>query len=401
MRLASKFLFLSLIMGSVLSFSGCGTREGLSIRELNELNIVMVTGIDYDLDKKEYVLSIQSVKPATSKGGGISKESVYTAKATGKTIMEASKNLRAVTSGRLIWFHSKTFILGNDLIKNKDLKEVVDFLARNREVRLTAWVLTTDKKALEIITAQPNSEVTLGDELQGIVNNQSEWGKGTILTLKDLINLYENPHEAFVTGQIVQKEGLKKGKKIIAIDGAVVIYHRRYVMDLTREEIVPYQILKKIGKSEAEIIFSIPFDQAEKEDQANTAVQVVVKKRKEKVAIENGNPTLSLDLIMNATVLETGTNENLRTDEAYEEILKKVSSQIRERTESLLAKAQRENKIDIFDFSGLIHRQEKKYWRENEKNWDTIYPQIPVHLSVEWHMVRNGMITQIRRGEQK
>lgn len=396
-----KILLLFLLGTFLLPLTACGTKEGISIRELNELNIVMVTGIDYDLKTGEYIISIQSVKPATSKGGGISKESVYTAKASGKTIMEASKNLRAVTSGKLIWFHSKSFIFGNDLIQNKDLKEVVDFLVRNREVRLTAWVLTTNKQAVDIITAKPNSEVTLGDELQGIVNNQSEWGKGTVLTLKDLVNLYENPHQAFVTGQIIQKEGMKKGKKVVAIEGATAIYHRRYLMELTPDEVIPLQLIKKVSKREPEIIYSIPLHQGSNSSETNTAVKGVVNKRTDKVVIENGLPTININLSMDATVMETGTNESLRDEETYKDILREVSSQIRIRTEELIYKAQKEKKADIFGFSGVIHRQEKKYWREHEKDWDTIYPKMPIHLTVDWNMVRNGMITHIRQGEQK
>lgn len=395
-------VFLLFLLGTlVLPLTACGMKEGISIREINELNIVMVTGLDYDMKTGDYILSIQSVKPATSKGGGVSKESVFTAKAAGKTIMEAAKNLRAVTSGKLIWFHSKSFVFGNDLIKNKDLKEVVDFLARNREIRLTAWVLTTNKTALDIITAKPNSEVTMGNELQGIINNQSEWGKGTILTLKDLVNLYENPHQAFVTGEITQKEGIKKGKKVVAVEGANVIYHRKYLMNLNRNEIIPYQLIKKVGKREPEMIFSIPFDHGEDPSEINTAVQVVVKKRIEKVTIENGLPSININLAMDASVMETGTTQNLRDDEAYKKILQEVSSQIRLQTENLIYKAQKKKKVDIFGFSALIHRQEKKYWRDHETEWEKVYPEIPVHLTIDWNMVRNGMITQIKQGEQK
>lgn len=132
MKKIKVFFLILLLLANVPLLSACGTVSGgVSLRELNQLNVVMATGIDYDPEKKEYIVAIQSVKPATTKGGGISKESVYTAKATGKTIMEASKNLRATTSGKLIWFHSKSFILGGELIKSKDLKEVVDFLARS------------------------------------------------------------------------------------------------------------------------------------------------------------------------------------------------------------------------------------------------------------------------------
>lgn len=398
-----KLFFPVLFLWGIIPFlTACGsTTGGVALRELNQLNVVMVTGIDYDIEKKEYILSIQSVKPATTQDEGISKETVYKAKATGKTIMEAAKNLRASTSGKLIWFHSKTFILGGDLLRTKGFKEVVDFLARNREIRLTAWVLTTHNKATDIITVKPNSEVTLGDELQGIIANQKEWGKSTVLTLKDLINLYENPHQGFVTGHIVEKEGIE-GEKIIAIEGATVIHQQKFLMHLNKEKIKPYQLLKKVGDEEPEIIFNVSLGDGEKEEkEVNTAVQVVVKNRQRKVTLKNGVPAISIRLNMDATIMETGTEENLRTNEVNEKVLQEVSRQMRIQVEDLLYKVQKEMKVDIFDFSGLIHRKEKKYWREHEKNWHDIYPEIPVQMTVDWNLVRNGMISHMEQGEQK
>jgi len=399
----AKILFSVFLLVMVFLLSACGTTSGgVSLRELNQLNVVMVTGIDYDPEKKEYTISIQSVKPATTKGGGISKEGVYMAKATGQTIMEAAKNLRATTSGKLIWFHSKSFILGDELIKKSSLQEVVDFLARNREIRLTAWVLTTPKKATDIITAKPNSEVTLGDEIQGIINNQSEWGKATVLTLKDFINLYENPHQGFVTAKIVQEEGIEEGKKILSINGATVIYKKKYLMDLNQEEIKPYQLLKKVGDEEPEMIFNVSLDEQEREEEGvNTSVQVLVKNRKEEVTLEHGVPAITVQLNIDATIMESGSEENLRTDEINEKILKELTRQIRIETENLVYKMQKEKKVDIFDFSGLIHRKEKKYWRENEKDWEQIYPEVPIQLIIDWNLLRNGMITHIKQGERK
>jgi hypothetical protein len=186
--------------------------------------------------------------------------------------------------------------------------------------------------------------------------------------------------------QVVEQEGMKKGKKILAIEGATVINKRRFLMHLNKEEVKPYQLMKKVDDQEPEIIFNIPLGNEDNdEEEFNTAVKVEVKDRKEKVTFENGIPAVSFQLNMDATIMETGSEENLRTDETNEKILEEVTEQITNQIESLVFKTQKE----------------KKYWREHEKEWDNIYPEIPIQLSIDWNLVRNGMITQIKQGEQK
>ncbi|ERI07674.1 Ger(x)C family spore germination protein [Aneurinibacillus aneurinilyticus] len=383
---------------------GCGTAEGgIAVRELNQLNVVMLTGVDYDPKHKKFIITIQSVKPSREKGAAVKPESVYTARATGDTIMEASKNLRAQTSGKLVWFYSRVIIFGETLVKQHVMREVIDFFARNREIRYSSWVLISKGAAEDIVTAQPNSEVMMGYELVGIINNQGEWGRTVVVSQRDLINNYANPYIGFVTGQVKKIKGKDKKDKII-IEDAVVLnsFNPRdpiYNNVLDKKDVRALRMFQKFSKQEPEFVYSVLLDK-KSERKFDTAVQIKIDNRKIKSVIENGRPKIMIDLFVQGTILESGAHVDIGKENTVIELERRIQNKIVGDMKKLLAKMQKE-KVDIFEFSSIIHRQHKKYWREHKQHWREIYPNIPVHISIHWTNLRSGMINQAKAGEAR
>ncbi|MMZ53249.1 Spore germination protein B3 precursor [compost metagenome] len=384
---------------------GCGTAEGgIAVRELNQLNVVMLTGVDYDPKHKKFIITIQSVKPATEKGVAVSPESVYMARATGDTIMEASKNLRAQTSGRLVWFHSKVIVFGETLVKQHVMREVIDFFARNREIRYSSWVLVAKGNAEDIITAKPNSEVMMGYELVGIINNQGEWGRTVIVSLRDLINNYADPYIGFVTGQVKKAKINGKEERIIITNGVVLsaLSPRNpiYESTLDKKEMRTLRMFQDFTKQEPEFVYSTLLDK-KSERKFDTAVQMKVDNRKIKSTIENGRPKITIDLFVEGTILESGAHVDLGKKETVAELEKRIENKVVGDMKKLLVKMQKQQNVDIFGFSPLIHRQHKNYWREHKQHWREIYPNIPVHIKIHWINLRTGMINQAKAGEAR
>jgi spore germination protein KC len=420
----NRLLLVFLLLIPVLQ--GCGTpaEGGLAVRELNHLNVVLVTGVDYDPEHKKFIISIQSVKPSRASKGDITPEAVYTARATGDTLMEAAKSLRAYTSGRLVWFHNKIIILGKQVLEGTRIQEVNDFFARNREIRGSSWILAAKEKAEEIITSKPGSEVMMGYELTGIINNQAEWGGTIARTLQDAINSYADPYASFITGQVSttkpkdeKKQGdkeegdkdkggaEKKNKSQIMIMNSVAINapapgKPAKVIVLNKKETQTLRILRKFIRKEPEMLYAISLDR-NKENTDNTAVQTTVRSRKEKVTIENGRPHIWIKLTLDGTLLESGTEEEIGKEEGVLKIKEAIQKRMTDDMHRLLDRMQKKEKIDIFGFSSLVHRKQKKYWHEHQNQWNEIYPQVPVDISIDWNMIRRGMISQVKVGEEK
>lgn len=375
---------------------GCGTSSGgLAVRELNRLNVVLASGVDYDEQKKQFVMTIQSLKPAKEKNKPSSPDAVYTATASGNTVMEAARNLRAFTSGTLIWFHSKVIVLGKDVLKDDHLREAIDFFARNRENRYSSWVLIAQNSAKEIITSQAGSEIAISDELLGIISNQAEYAQSATLMLRDMMNSYTSPSRTFVTSTVRKTSQGKKS--FLEIRGGAVVKNGVYETDLAPEELRSLRWIRKITDVEPDSVISIPLHKETTGDEAKTAVELRIQKRKQQVEIRNDVPHVSIELQTSATLMESDTEFNLKDPKTQEKVKKELDMFVQQNIQQLLTKMQKEKKTDVFAFDQLIHRQHKEYWRTHKKEWERIYPEIPVTVTIVWNNLRYGMITQLER----
>ena len=55
-----------------------------------------------------------------------------------------------------------------------------------------------------------------------------------------------------------------------------------------------------------------------------------------------------------------------------------------------LNKAQELN-ADVFGFGEALHRKYPKQWKELEKDWDEIFPELEVEIVVETQVSRSGI----------
>lgn len=87
-------------------------------------------------------------------GGGGSDKPAWTISSSGKNLAEAIATLETF-SGRLpFWFHVEALVIGEDLAKD-GISSVLDYMLRNRDFRLTTWVLVAEGKAKDILQLSP------------------------------------------------------------------------------------------------------------------------------------------------------------------------------------------------------------------------------------------------------
>ena len=53
-------------------------------------------------------------------------------------------------------------------------------------------------------------------------------------------------------------------------------------------------------------------------------------------------------------------------------------------------KAQRQYRSDIFGFGEVIHREDAKYWKKIQGEWDEVFPHVPVVVEVDLQIRRTG-----------
>ncbi|MBA2879244.1 Ger(x)C family germination protein [Anoxybacillus kamchatkensis] len=145
-------LFFFIIFSLSLLLNGCW-----NIKEIQDINYVTAIGIDFNEEKKEFVVFAQVLdfSNVAKLEGGFPEKSppIWIGKRNGKTIQEAIDALTKEAQQRLFWGHISAIVLSERVLKT-NLKQAIDFVNRYREVRYNIWLFSTREKIDRIFQAK-------------------------------------------------------------------------------------------------------------------------------------------------------------------------------------------------------------------------------------------------------
>ena len=132
----------------------------------------------------------------------------------------------------------------------------------------------------------------------------------------------------------------------------------------------------------------------------NNCIYYYIKNSKSSISVDAGNEkpliTIKVNLIAELRKNSNDTQSNILLTEELKELETKLNESIRSDIEAALKKCQKELKTDVFGFGFALFRKNPKLWNEEyEKNWDKIYPELPVTIEVDSKINSTG--TNIRK----
>lgn len=84
------------------------------------------------------------------------------------SIFDAIRNLAKFSSRRVYWAHNKVIVISEDLDKSVGINDIVDFFARNHELRMRTWVVITPNQASELVATKTGLEVVPGTSIDNL-----------------------------------------------------------------------------------------------------------------------------------------------------------------------------------------------------------------------------------------
>jgi spore germination protein KC len=395
-----RSISLLLLLLLVVNLTACAGK-----REMDELGIVGLTAVDWDPKRQKYEIMIQVIVPSRGGGGmgGSGNIQIWNATATGNTLMRASKNLRSRVSKKLVWFHSRLIIIGKQAA-TKGLKDIIDFFARNKEIRYNSWILISEYPVKETLESNPRFEGSLPAEIEGLIeNNQTDWAESYAINLKDmLIRLADDDFDE-VTGKLTnhrpqlvpegtyQQLDLVKNvpidlRDVVALSGMAVLKDGKFKGWLDRVESKGYLfIVDEIeGGAIAEYV----------KGKEKFSAEVLSNKSKLKPEFKNGKLSFKLEVKTDVTITEAITELDLTKSEDIKLLQKDLAKQIKKNMEITLKTAQHKYNADIFGYGNAIYRSYPEKWKEIKDDWDKIFPTVVTDIKVEVTIKRLGMISQ-------
>lgn len=379
-----KIIITLVLIWISLLVTGCWSRK-----ELNDLAIATALGIDKVDD--QYLVSIQIVNPsevATKVSGGGYQTPVTVYSTTSTTVFGAIRKLTTITPRKVYLAQLRTIVFGEELAR-EGIGPVLDYLARDREIREEDifMLIAKDGAAIDSIQILTHLDKIPAMKIYGALKTlEKYWAPVAVVQLSELMfDLSDGRKYPVIPGVIVvgDKEQGNPKKNVESVASPVYLqfantaaFHKdKLVGWLNETESKGYNYLgNRVIKTAGDI--NCP-------NGGTMTLDIIRSNTKLKGHVKNGMPQIEVDIRMEGNIADVQCEVNLMDPKIIEELEKIGSERVKEIIQIALNKVQKELKTDIFGFGDVIHRGDSREWKKIKKDWEQIFPDVPVNIDVK------------------
>ncbi|WP_280770171.1 Ger(x)C family spore germination protein [Salipaludibacillus daqingensis] len=368
-------------------------------KELTDLTIVSAVGID-ETEEGELLVSLQVANSSEvaigQEGAGRDATTTLVYTSTGNTLAEAMRNVLETLPRQVYFPHMTLIIINEKFAETKGLDRVIDWFERDSQARTNANVMIArEADAREVLMVQTPiqriSATKLTDQIEVI---EKRLGENMVMDVDDVVrDLSSGGKELLLSGVKIQGDNKSAIKKetiqqsvpdaLLEINGMGIFKDEKLIGWLEDEEVkgalwVLGQIEGAINNVEC--------------DGKKDAIAIETKKANSDIRskINNGNPVIDVSIGQEGILDEINCSKDITKHKEIQELEKLLEENIKKIVEKVITKAQ-ESETDIFGFGEVLHRQNPKYWKENEKKWPEMFAKLEVNVHVSSYIRRSGM----------
>lgn len=380
-------LFISSLLMAVLT--GCWNSK-----EFNEMSVVMAIGIDTVDD--QYEISAQVVDPSQmSRNRPMDRSPTIVFSKRADTIFEAIRKFTTESSRKMYMSHLK-FVIFDEETAKKGIKEPLDFLFRDPEVRPDFYLaVVRDNSAKDAVTfVAPTEILPAMDMYKALKVSEKAWAPTSAINVKELLQLFTKEGiEPVLTG--IRLRNLEKGRTIENVKtspqhanylftGIGVFKGDRLIswMDESKSKAFTY-ITNRVSSTVASI--DCP------DSKGKFVVEVIRSKVKIRPEIIDHEPHISLIVDTESNIGEVTCKANLKDDRVF----KDFQDAAREHLEQILKEGVRNAQqigSDIFGFGEAFHRKFPREWHSWKEKWPQKFQELVVDVRIQYHLNRVGKI---------
>ncbi|WP_176772766.1 Ger(x)C family spore germination protein [Sporomusa acidovorans] len=388
----NKFVMIFIVLLLLPGFiGGCG-----DMHNVDELAIVLGTGIDRIEGDEPILLTVQVVNTAAAKGpgaeGGGQEVQFITLTSQGKTMLDAVQNLAKISPRKLLFSHNKIVVLGKDFAES-DISEAMDFLQRSREFRLTNLILVAERTAKEILETRLDIAKLPALGLHAMLVSKDQTFiypvniNDFLLNLKTDIGVSYAPIVRLqdLTGENKAKLEMKDSPKINLHEMAI-FKDNRLVGTLNDQE--AKGLLWLINKLKKDTVI-IPYPEG------NTQFSLIISKGDSKIIPHITDKTITLEIICTgeAELREADyLSDQIKDLRLYKQLEQEAEKLLQAKVEQTIAKAQSDLKTDFIGFGNQIHNANPNEWHQIKAYWDQYFPEINYTVTFRITINKAGII---------
>ncbi|WPC44370.1 Ger(x)C family spore germination protein [Clostridium sp. JS66] len=360
-----------------------------SAHEINKLAIVMGIGIDkgreqgYPVEMTVQLANVSGIKSSSkNKDGETSNAGYLNLKEKGKSISDAAKAFNRKLNRKLFFSHNQIIILGKDAAEG-GIEKYVDFFLRYRETRLLTWVLVSKQPASEVLNIKPELETTPGRNIGELIKNEKDISQIPSVDLRDFASKLMSKTTSPIAPII--EVSRDNDKKIAYLSETAVFKKDKMIGTLNKQE--TRGLLWGINKMKDGVIVL--------NTSSDDKINIVTTHSKSRITpkIKDNKPSIKIEIKQEGDLQEQTFSEDLANPKAFEIIQKSEEEAIKKEIMLAVKKSQELNS-DIFGFGDIIYQHYPKHWAKMEKEWDEVFRNMSVDVSVNAKLRRTGRITK-------
>lgn len=329
----SKFITITLVSLAFLYFT-----NDFGLIDIEKTSIVVALGIDA-YSEKEYLVTAQIATPESSAEMTV-KNQKKTVTGKGATVAEAIENIGATTGWYPMLSFCELVIIGEPIL-NENVMDVITYFIRSDAIPDSAILVASENTAKEILDSTPILEDLTALSLEKIVTDTQKSKLIAMSNVKQFAEDYYSKSACSYMPKIKKtevensdnsSEGNGKDKRNLYDATTTCVFSQGvYKFDLTKEETLVYNILKKGFENIRFVLSDVEYDGKK------CGATLVVKKIKtaEKIKFDGGILYLpSIDISFNVEDFSVSADKS--TLIPYEIIPQNVLKKAEEKISSAL-----------------------------------------------------------------
>ncbi|WP_054943481.1 Ger(x)C family spore germination protein [Paenibacillus ihuae] len=369
-----RWIVVTLSIALVLPASGCWDKT-----ELTEFGYVQAVALDKG-EQGEIVLTTHFYNPSNAEGmgGGTKKTSAkgISIRTEANTIFEAIRDIPIRYGRRAKWDHMRVILIGEELARNEDIREMLDFFSRDHEPRPTVSVMIAGGNAGDLFKVNPFIESTIGQQLQELLKAGAKYtGKTSKIPFFDLALEFMSETDIEIL-PYVKETG---PSRVITASGAALLKSGKLTSVVSPADTESLMML--LNKYENGIVEFPNPDSSEEDKRRMESFEVMALKTKIKMDTDRERAVIHISTRIDGSPGEL-TSTSIKTEEDVKRLEEHIQQCIESRLQKVIAVFQ-EEKLDVIGAGDQIYRKSPRLWKRWKPTWEERFAESRVDIHVD------------------
>ena len=324
-------IFLLIFTNSVISNN--------TFKTLESYYYILAFGIDYEDSK--YKLTIQILEPSPSTSSSSEEKPVLYSK-SGSSFEECINNLEKSLSRKINLSHTSTIFLSKQLLKEKNINEIISSLGNNTELRNNTFIFISNNSAENALKTISNTNETFTPKIyQKIIDSSFDVSHNNICTFGTLFKSVKNNNTPVLIPlfEIIDENNY-------FINNLALINNGKYISSVSNLEHSYFQLLTNSIIKE-NINFINPYD-------PNEYINLDMEKYKNtttKIDFINSSPFIRIKIYPKFIIKSSGEHYNYLSNDNIKSLEENLNKYLKENITNFLYTTYMINNSDLLNIS--------------------------------------------------